>query len=220
VIEWENDLTPYEARSVAATFLNQFNELNQQSRDIGNLLKFLSFFDPENIPVELIVHGTETLLQHRPKVSCRPIRNILQKTKKWLARKMGHTKSDAGDITAPSHLSSEFDSLITLIISPIEFQSAIQTLQNLSLVEHRSHNGTSSLWIHDLIQFMVRERAKNNETYQEWLQLSWSLVYGAFLLIKHPKAPKCWADCEEIVPHLQSLIYAWDEFHGANAKVS
>jgi hypothetical protein len=33
VIRWENDLTSHEARSVAETFANQFDELNQQSCD-------------------------------------------------------------------------------------------------------------------------------------------------------------------------------------------
>jgi hypothetical protein len=184
VINWENDLTSYEARSVAKMFTHQFDELNQQSHDVGNLLNFLSFFDPENIPITMIVDGAEAQKQHRPEQN-------------------------------PSHIYPEFDSLITLILSPIEFQMAIQSL---SLVE-RSHNGTSSLWIHDLIQFMVQERAKKDETYQQWLHSSWSLVFGVFRLIDDSTLPQSWADYEKFMPHLQSLKNALNDIHDANLDV-
>jgi hypothetical protein len=179
-----------EGRSVARTILNQLNELNQQSRNIGNLLKLLSFLDPENIPVAMIVEGAEVQSQRRPeKVLSRPKRTVLQKVKEWQARKKGQKKRDADDTTTTSHLSPDFDSLIALIVSPIEFQTAIQKLQSLSLVECRSRDGVSSLWIHDLIQLMVREHARKDKTYQKWHQSSWSLIYGAFCLIEDPTQP-------------------------------
>jgi tetratricopeptide (TPR) repeat protein len=199
MIQWENDLGSYEERSVARTILNQLDELNQQSRNIGNLLKLLSFLDPENIPVAMIVDGAMVQSQHRPD---------------------HHTASDADDTTATSYPSPEFDSLITLIISPIGFQTAIQKLQYLSLVERRSHNGESSLWIHDLIQLMVREHARKDETYQSWLQSSWSLVYGAFLLIEDPALPQWWARCESFISHLHSFKKTWNDTRGINLEVS
>jgi hypothetical protein len=220
MVQWENDLSTYEERSVARTIMNQINELNQQSFNIGNLLKLFSFLNPENIPIELIVDGAKSRLRHQPEnVTSQPKRTILRKFREWRARIKSHTKSDANIATTP-HLSPAFESLIALIVSPIEFQTAIQKLQSLSLVEHRSHNGTSSLWIHDLIQFMVREHARKDETYESWLQSSWSLVCGAFSLIDDPTLPQWWGDCEKIVPHLQSLRNAWDDFGGTNLELT
>jgi tetratricopeptide (TPR) repeat protein len=106
-----------------------------------------------------------------------------------------------------------------MILSPIEFQRALQKLQNLSLVEHRSHNGTSSLWIHDLIHLLTREGAKKEEAYHEWLQSSWSFVYRMFTLVEDPSLPRWWADCEKFMPHLQSLKHVWCDVHGTNLEV-
>jgi tetratricopeptide (TPR) repeat protein len=200
--------------------LDQINELNQQSHNIGNLLKLLSFLDPENIPVGMVVDGAKARLQPRPeKAPSQPKRTVLVKLKEWRARKKSHTKGDA-DIATTTHLTPEFDSLIALILSPIEFQTAIQKLQSLSLVEHRSHNGNSSLWIHDLIQFMVREHARKDGSYESWLQSSWSLVYAVYLLIDDPTLPQWWGDCERLVPHLQSLRDAWGDFGGTNFELT
>jgi hypothetical protein len=212
MIQWENDLSSYEELSVARTILNQLDELNQQFRCIGNLLKLLSFLDPENIPVAMIVDGAKVQSQHRPEnASSQPNPQTFE----------GHTESYANDITTTPYLSPEFDSLITLIISPIEFQAAIQKLQSLSLVERRSHSGDSSLWIHDLIQLMVREHARKDETYQSWLQSSWSLICGAFLLIEDSGLPQWWARCESFIPHLQSLKNTWNgDFRGTNLEVT
>jgi hypothetical protein len=62
-IQWENELSNYEEQSVAGTFARQFDLLNKESHDIGNLLKVLSFFDPENIPVGMIVDGAKEWLR-------------------------------------------------------------------------------------------------------------------------------------------------------------
>jgi hypothetical protein len=216
VIRWENELTPYEARSVATLFENQLNELNQQSPDVGNLLKLISFFDPESIPVTMIVDGAEESSKNRAGEQVLPSSKptIAKKFKAWgrgLVNTKRRTKGRGpADATESSHVSPEFDSLITLILSPTEFQKAIRQLQSLSLVEYRSRDGASSLWIHDLVQFMVCENTKKEETCDEWLQSSWSIVYQMLLLIEDPKLPQWWADCERLIPHLQSLTRSWD----------
>ena len=61
IIKWENDLSSYEQKSVAATFNLQFNELSRRSPDTSNLLKILSFLDPESICVDVITGGIEEL---------------------------------------------------------------------------------------------------------------------------------------------------------------
>src|ERR1700740_2014927 len=67
LIRWENDLSAYEQDSVAATFIAQLERLNTTSRDVNNLLKLISFFDPESIDVDIFVKGAEALRsEHLP----------------------------------------------------------------------------------------------------------------------------------------------------------
>jgi hypothetical protein len=61
MIGWENDLTPYEQHSVAATFSAQLDRLARESPDVSSLLKVLSCFDPENIAIGMIIKGVERL---------------------------------------------------------------------------------------------------------------------------------------------------------------
>jgi tetratricopeptide (TPR) repeat protein len=67
----------------------------------------------------------------------------------------------------------------------------------------------------------VREHARKDETYQEWLQSSWSLIYDAFRLVEDPTLPQWWARCETFIPHLHSLENAWnDVFRGSELEVT
>jgi len=62
MISWENDLSSYEQKSVAATFSAQLEGLELHSPNASNLLKVLSFFDPENIPLKMIIDGAGEVL--------------------------------------------------------------------------------------------------------------------------------------------------------------
>src|ERR1700722_7025528 len=192
VIRWESDLTLHEERSVAATFSRQLEQLNG---DISNLLKVLSFLDPENIPVCMIVDGAKEWLHSQ---------DTLENTVSTL------------DTVSPL-VYSAFRSLATLITSPIKFQKALQTLQGLSLIERRSDNG---LWMHDLIEFMVQDAGMKEETYREWLQSSVSLVCSAFRLIEDVHLPDSWEKCERFISHLRSLGQMWGDAHGINLELS
>jgi hypothetical protein len=61
IIAWENDLSTYEEKSVAVAFGIQLEELERRSSDFSNLLKVLSFLDPEHISLDMIVEGGEEL---------------------------------------------------------------------------------------------------------------------------------------------------------------
>src|ERR1700722_1087377 len=240
-ISWESELSIHEERSVAATFSRQFDKLNAESPDVGNLLKLLSFLDPENIPVGMIVDGAEewSRLQdegsrsqtaiprisnpHDPSPSkfhtiLRKVREM--KRKRWHSRKEDLTENRMDDATETPLVSTGFYSLITLITSPLNFQTALQKLQSLSLIERRSDGGTSSLWMHDLIEFMMQDATRKEQTYRDWLQLSVSLVCGAFELIEDIGSPEAWEECEKFIPHLRSLDKTWDNAHGVNLKLS
>ena len=142
------------------------------------------------------------------------------KRKRWHSRKEDLTENRMDHSTETPLVSTEFYTLITLITSPINFQTALQKLQSLSLIERRSAGGTSSLWMHDLIEFMMQDAARKEETYRDWLQFSVSLVCGALWLIEDIKSPGAWEKCESFVPHLRSLDTSWNDAHGVNLESS
>jgi len=82
LISWENNLSYYEQKSVAVMFSTQLEELERQSPDVSNLSKVLSFFDPESIPLSMIIKGAEGM--QRPSASDLCTSNISSKTiKQW-----------------------------------------------------------------------------------------------------------------------------------------
>jgi tetratricopeptide (TPR) repeat protein len=48
---------------VAATFVSQLQDLARHSPDASNLLRFLVFFDPDYIPLEMLVTGANAILE-------------------------------------------------------------------------------------------------------------------------------------------------------------
>jgi hypothetical protein len=70
LIGWENGLSEYEHKSVAATFTCQLRDLERQHPDASQLLGALAFFDPEKIPIEMLIMGAKTT--QRPKTAPQP----------------------------------------------------------------------------------------------------------------------------------------------------
>jgi Tetratricopeptide repeat len=132
VISWENDLSTYEQKSVAATFASQLDGLERQCPNASNLLKVFSFFDPESIPLDMITQGAQVL-------------------SKKIAQKPQHKSSQP-----------QLKKLLTLILSPVELHNAITRLQNWSLVKHQRSIETSVLRIHDLTKIMVQSAMKDH----------------------------------------------------------
>jgi tetratricopeptide (TPR) repeat protein len=216
VLEWENDLTPYEERSIVATFAKQFDQLKKESRDVSNLMKLLSFFDPENIPVEMIVNGAKVWLSQHPQSTIfPPIPNTTGSTQ---FQTNSHGPAE-GIVDNVSHVSHEFRPLATLIVSSSRLKMAVQKLQNLSLVERRSNDGKSALWIHDLTQCMMQDGVQKEPNYREWLRLSVTLVCGAFRIVKATNLSRRWAECEKFMPHFRSLNHAWKDMREMNVEL-
>jgi hypothetical protein len=131
VISWENDLSTYEQKSVAATFTSQLDSLEHQCGNASHLLKVLSFFDPESIPLDMITQGAAALSD---KIVQEPRHEFHQ---------------------------PKLRTLLSLILSPIELHDAITQLQNRSLVKHQRSIETSELRIHDLTKIMVQNTMKD-----------------------------------------------------------
>jgi hypothetical protein len=71
LISWENELSNYEQKSIAVMFATQLEELDRQSHACCSLLKILSFFDPESIPLNIITDGANDLWVRCQMVLCR-----------------------------------------------------------------------------------------------------------------------------------------------------
>jgi tetratricopeptide (TPR) repeat protein len=195
IIAWENDLSTYEEKSVAVAFGIQLEELERRSSDFSNLLKVLSFLDPERISLDMIVEGGEELRSASYPISA------------------GTTPLDSlsreGDTTA---VSPTFKSVIALICSPVQLQQAIQQFQRLSLVGYASNTDGSSLRIHDLIQTTIQEGARRQDARHHSFHIAARLVCGAFRHVDDPASHKCWSQCEMFSPHIQSLTKWGDEY--------
>jgi hypothetical protein len=225
MIRWENNMSTYEARSVAATFITQLERL---SRDANDLLNILSFFDPESIPVKIVVEGATDIVHSRrpPEVmpmdlsimpASRQRTTILQKMKKKWNRLRGRppdcAKSQTDRTNYACHTSSKLKLLAAFICDQIELPKAIRELQDLSLVELRSNIDTPTLRIHNLVRFMVQESVREEDTERDWLKSAVTLVCAAFRRIEDPGAPDRWAECEMFVPHVQLLTIQWSFAH-------
>src|SRR5438477_9720191 len=67
--KWENDLSVYQEKSIAATFTIQLDNLQRQFPDVSNLLKVLAYFDPEHIPLDMLITGARVLSNSQRQMS-------------------------------------------------------------------------------------------------------------------------------------------------------
>jgi tetratricopeptide (TPR) repeat protein len=217
VISWENTLSTYEEKSISATFVVQLNDLEHQSPDASNLLKILSFFDPENIPLDMITQGAETLsrsLASSTTTSSDRVAsgNILSSLHRILLRRTKPKRLETMDrVDHP-----ELKSLLHLILSPVQLQNAITQLKNRSLVKHTRSADISVLRIHDLIRIMVQTSLTNSGADREWFKIAVELACGAFQLVEDPGSYKCWSRCAILAPHFQ-LLTMQDETYGSRS---
>jgi tetratricopeptide (TPR) repeat protein len=187
LIKWENNLSGYEQKSVAVTFGTQLEELERQSPDFGNLLKVLSFLDPESIPLNMITEGAE-------------------------ASQLQSASSSNVTATSLPFVNVKPEPLIDLVRSPVQLQQAIQHLHSQSLVGYESNGDEFVLRIHDLIQLTIQESMRSEDADHHWFHVAVELVCSGFRQIDDPWSYTCWAQCEVFAPHIQSLT-KWDIEH-------
>jgi tetratricopeptide (TPR) repeat protein len=220
LIRWENNFSGYEQKSVAVTFGTQLEELEHQSPNFGNLLKVLSFLDPESIPLNMITEGAESSqLQSASSsnvIAASPKQkpSLLHKFKMAWHRQRGEptTLRDGPDnATSPPFVNVSPESLIDLLCSPVQLQRAIQHLHSRSLVGYESNGDESVLRIHDLIQLTIQESTSEDADHH-WFHVAVELVCSGFRQIDDPWSYTSWAQCDVFAPHIQSLT-KWDIEH-------
>ena len=212
LISWENSLGEYEHKSVAATFTCQLRGLGRQHPDASKLLRVLAFFDPEKIPIEMLVAGAKIMrrLPMTPDTNVdrvpRTGRSLVQKIKSVLLRRRlpGTTSQPNKPDTCPS-VPATTASLLALIQSPLDFRNAITQLQSRSLIAYQHNCQPPTLRMHDLIQLVVLENTKSSDAYCEWFEFAVELACNAFKQIGNHYLPEWWPQCELLVPHIQTL---------------
>jgi tetratricopeptide (TPR) repeat protein len=173
-----------------------------------NLLKVLSFFDPERIQLDMITQGAEALslsllsgLTLSDTVAPQAVSSHLCQTKRRYMESVYH---------------SEVKTLLRLILSPIQLQDAIAQLQNRSLIKHIRSADTPVLRIHDLINIMVQANLTNSGTDRGWFDIAVDLAWSAFQLVEDPESYKCWVQCAMFAPHFH-LLTMRDEIRGGQS---
>lgn len=231
LIRWENDLSYHEQKSVAVTFSTQLEELDHQSPDASTISKVLSFFDPESIPLSMITEGAEgiqhqsTSYSHTLDLASNVIsqkrhlwQSILRKFKTKWDQRSGHPSSihTITPINDISFINPKLEPLTALISSPVRLQQAIQQLHQLSLIRYEPNTNTPTLRIHELIQLMIRERTRREDTQHHWFHAAVTLACSAFRHVEYP-THEHWPRCEILSPHIQSLKM-WDDEHSIGSS--
>src|SRR5438876_72963 len=208
MMKWENNLSTYQEKSVAATFTYQLDDLQHHFPDVSNLLKVLAYFDPEGIPLDMLITGARVLLMWQlDSVGPSSQRTIsfVGKVKNKLLRSYKRKGKGRADDTSSVHaMSAEMLSLLTLIQSPTGLPNAIAQLQNRSLTKQQGSGQSSSLWMHDLTQLIVLDNTRKGGAELEWFENAVDLACAAFEQAQDPESPQSWAQCEVLIPHIQS----------------
>src|SRR5438477_852366 len=228
MMKWENDLSIYQETSVAATFTCQLDDLQQHFPDVSNLLKVLAYFDPESIPLDMLITGASVLSKSQPKKESDIVGEGPQKTNSFVGKVKnkilrpykGKGKDRADETSSVQSVSAEMSSLLALIQSPMGLLNAIAQLQNRSLTRQQGTGQSSSLWIHDLTQLIVLDNTKKGGSEQEMFENAVELACSAFGQIRDAELPENWPQCEALIPHIQSLTIRREISDNSNYSLS
>ncbi|KAF7977303.1 hypothetical protein HWV62_4281 [Athelia sp. TMB] len=219
LINWENDLSDYEEKSVAATFARQLSELKIRHKDCSNLLQVIAFLDPEAISLQMLSDGgkemlrpvaTQTSMLDDPDeledIPSSSNTTTLQKLKHKWGRQQRDGLLGSDDLM---HRCADLDTLVALISGPLRLPSAVQKLQSLSLVAYESTTNGNVLHVHDLVRETIRGTMQKENLLPHWLDVAVELICGAFRDIPDHESPESWPKCEMLAPHIQAIT-AWD----------
>jgi tetratricopeptide (TPR) repeat protein len=218
MIGWDKHLWSYEQKSVSATFACQLDDLEEHCPSTSSFLRLLSFFDPESIPVDMIVLGARSLPLSQGPLS------TTQSAYATTSTVLGNLDSLLRKFTAKteeSMTSTKLKTLVALILSHNERQDAMMQLQNRSLIKHLRGADISTLRIHDLTRVMIQERSSKSGDEQEWFELAVALCCGAFSQrVEDPESPGCWPHCAIFIPHIQELTRRDNLYGNRNATLA
>ncbi|KZP24422.1 TPR-like protein [Athelia psychrophila] len=214
IIGWTNSLTTYEQTSVLAAFTAPLQRLGSIDRDALSLLRVLACFDPENIPLDIVILGAE---KARARLASHPESTLTgspgpKQTRfsfRRLITKLPSKRENLRPLAAPPSVKvpPELISLLDCICSEEWLRGACSHLKDLSLAQPL-YGEKPSLHIHDLIQQVVFQQAAADHESEEhpYHALAVTLLSQAFPTVDDISSPQSWTQCERVVPHVMSLV--------------
>jgi tetratricopeptide (TPR) repeat protein len=201
-------------------FTSHLHDLRRSNPEVLGLLNILVFWDPDGIEFETIKTGALSLHSLFEPTQEPSESEQNRHWTQWFARSLmrilyfGFAFNNKTPATDASNLkpgktalpSTEQGSLIKLVSSEVQLQSALQQLQMLSFIKRRSAHEGGAYCMHDLTQTLVQVALESEGTYLQWFRCSVRIVCGAFRQIEDPALPESWSRYEGLISHILSLI--------------
>ncbi|KZP22596.1 TPR-like protein [Athelia psychrophila] len=220
IIGWDNSLTTYQEKSVLATVTIQLQTLTEIDPHFFMLLRVMSFFDPESIPLDIVVLGAGRVTR---RLAVNGVSEVMPTAplaphpkhpslRKWIGQLSNRQNQPSSDIlhtpdvsVVSTDVSVELRPLLELICSKKWLRGALRRLEDLSLAQPH-YGDKTSLHIHDLIQLVLQQKTPADQLGEDpHCALAVTLLCGAFETIEDVESPHCWTECERFVPHLMAL---------------
>ena len=202
MLEWENDSSRYENKSVMACFAPVLRQIEQASPGMEDLLRILAFLDPEGIQIDMLKEGCATSFS--PAIDSRSNAGLSrwQKLKRKIMYRSNEKNSEQVEKdTATDDLKHARE----LLLNSVALPKAVQHLQRSSLVAVERNSGTNTLWIHDLISLILRQKLMNETERRRWLQHAITITCNALKEVGDAKPLECQPEFEKFVSHTETL---------------
>ena len=199
-------------------FVSAFEQLKQTSPEAVDLLRILAFLDPQNIPIDILRKGSRALLKPKmkqAKSSSKQQITAAEETGPRFSRRRGRhlitkakTKPESPKqqwTEVMKEIPDETEALAKLLDNPVALQQAIKILQKSSLVTKQSNGEAQVLWIHDLVQLLLRTKLMTERERAEWLQRAICIICDSFDQLGDPRLPENWPNSEKFVAHIQTI---------------
>lgn len=177
-----------------------------------SLLLTISFFDPENIPVDILSLGARSISDKLESCAAQYTRKRKRDVFPRLLKKLhGMRQTDSWPDIPPSidfsdplyDVPTELKGLIELICSEERMQNVLRHFEDLSIAQPL-HGDKPSLRIHDCIQWVLQQSA-TPERKDGCRALANALLFHAFPASDDPEEPKSWDEYERYTPHFRAL---------------
>ncbi|KAL8715491.1 MAG: hypothetical protein Q9220_000826 [cf. Caloplaca sp. 1 TL-2023] len=212
VLSWENDLSLYEEKSVAATFAPALNKIRQTAPDALTLLRVFSLCDPERVPLSILEQGCTALKQEsmgdKSRISAGKKPQTLSKK---LRTKLRLSKARAEAEHAPSTINN-LAVVLDLFQDKIRVSKAIQDIERSSLAILTKQGSEREIRIHDLVHLLLRSILMTIPEQKEWLSIVIKVVCEAFYDIDDIELPRNWSRCCSFVRHIEFMGNLAEEY--------
>ena len=188
-LEWENDLSLHEEKSVAATFTPALTKISTTAPDALTLLRVFCFCNPESISIRIFTQRCGALIR------------------------------DPERYELPAQTLDKLEAVKDLFRSEMRLSKAIQEVQRLSLATRAPAGTERTLRIHDLVHLILRSRLMTAVERVSWLEATICVIFKAFEQVDDPASPRNWNRCGQFVSHIESLDAFAEQYKVMDAEL-